>query len=85
MNNLEPLSDCHEQMVAEENSEESLRIFSQGDVLMKNAVPRHATDDEGEIHPKKQLDEAGDTPVRGMSEEKLPQEEVEQQLSEKNA
>jgi hypothetical protein len=40
-------------MLVEEHSEESLRIFSQGDELMKTALSRHATDDEGEIHPGK--------------------------------
>jgi hypothetical protein len=79
LNNPEPVSDCHEKMLAEEHSKESLRIFNKGvEQLMKTAFPRHATDNEGEIQPKEQLEEAGDMPVREMVAAKLPQEEYEQ-------
>jgi hypothetical protein len=38
LNNPEPAGDCHEQILAEEHSEESLRIFSQGaEKVMKTA------------------------------------------------
>jgi hypothetical protein len=56
MNNPEPVGDYHEQILAEENSEESLRIFSQGDEkVMKTAEMNSvvgwqvkATEEEGE-------------------------------------
>jgi hypothetical protein len=54
LNNPEPVNDCHEQtvrqIIEEEHSEESLRTFSQGaEQVMKTAVPRYATKDEGKF------------------------------------
>jgi hypothetical protein len=53
LNHPEPVDDYHEkivmQMLAEENSEEFLRNFSQGDEQMITAVPRHATEDEEKL------------------------------------
>jgi hypothetical protein len=38
LNNTEPAGDCHEQILEEDHSEESLRIFSQGvEKVMKTA------------------------------------------------
>jgi hypothetical protein len=60
LNHPEPIDDCHEettmQMIAEEHSEESLRIFSQGAEQTITAVPRRATKDEGEFQSEEQLE-----------------------------
>jgi hypothetical protein len=53
------------QMLAEEHSEESLRIFSQGaEQMMMTAMSRHATEDEGKFQSEEQLEEAGVTSRR---------------------
>jgi hypothetical protein len=90
LNHPEPVDDCHEetvmQMIAEENSEESLRIFSQGAEQMMTAVPRHATEDEGKFQSEEQLEEAGIQPAQGeLAEAKLSEKEAEQQLSDRIA
>jgi hypothetical protein len=88
LNHPEPVDDCHEetvmQMIAEEHSEESLRIFSQGVEQMMTVMPRHATEDEGEFQSEEQLEEAGDMPA-GELIVKLSEEEVEKRLSDEIA
>jgi hypothetical protein len=54
LNHLEPIDDCHEeivmQMLAEENSEELLKNLSQGaEQLMMTIMLRHAVEDEGKF------------------------------------
>jgi hypothetical protein len=85
LNHPEPVDDCHEetvmQMIAEEHSEESLRIFSQGAEQMITAVLRHAAEDEGEFQSEEQLEEAIIQPSQGeLAEAKLSEKEAEQQL-----
>jgi hypothetical protein len=65
---------------AEEHSEESLKDFSQGDELVKTAVPRYAADDEEKFQVEEQLDEAGIQPAGELAEE-----EAEQQFSKETA
>jgi hypothetical protein len=85
LNHLEPVDDCHEktsmQMIGEEHSKESLRIFSHGVEQMMTVMLRHAAKDEGEFQFEEQLEEAGAEPA----EEKLSKKEVEQQLSDRIA
>jgi hypothetical protein len=65
---------------AEEHFEESLKDFSQGDELVKTAVPRYAADDEEKFQVEEQLDEAGIQPAG-----ELVEEEAEQQFSKETA
>jgi hypothetical protein len=80
LNHPEPVDDCHEQtvmqMLAEENSKESLRNFSQGaEQMMMTAVSRHAVEDEGKFQSEEQLEEAGIQPAQGeMAEAKSVRE-----------
>jgi hypothetical protein len=62
---------------AEDHFEESLKDFSQGDELVKTAVPRYAVDDEEKFQVEEQLGEARIQPAG-----ELAKEEVEQQFSE---
>jgi hypothetical protein len=87
LNNPEPVSDFHQQMLAEEHSEELLRDFSQGaEWVMNTAVLRYAVEDEREFQAEEQLEEAGHTPAKGMAVATLSEEgEAEQQFSKKIA
>ena len=90
LNHLEPVDDCHEeavmQMIAEENSEESLKIFSQGAEQMITAVLRRATKDEGEFQSEEQLEESRNQLAQGeLAEAKLSEGETEQQPNDETA
>jgi hypothetical protein len=69
INNPEPVGDYHEQMLVEENYEESLRDFIQGvERMMNTVVPRYAAEDERKFHSEEQLGEVGHKPTqRGMA------------------
>jgi hypothetical protein len=85
LNNPELASDCHEEILAKEHSEESLRIFSQGAEQMIPTVLRHAAKDEGEFQSEEKLEEAGIQPAQGeMAEANLSEKVNEQQVSQEN-
>jgi hypothetical protein len=87
LNNPEPVGDCHEQVLAEEHSEESLRDFSQGaEKVMKTAEMESVAgwqveatkEDEEEFQPREQLEKVGDIPAKGMIVEALSYDEDEE-------
>jgi hypothetical protein len=89
LNHPEPVDDCHEQTVmqilAEEHSEELLRIFIQGAEQMMIVMPRHATTDEGKFQSEEKLKEAGDAPAGELAEVKMSEEEAEKRLGDETS
>jgi hypothetical protein len=82
LNNPEPVNECHDQtvmqIIKEDRSEESLKIFIQGAEKMMTVMPRHATEDERKFQSKEQMEKARDMLAIEMAATELPQEETEQ-------
>jgi hypothetical protein len=88
LNHPKPVYDYHEnivmQMLAEKNSKEFLRNFSEGAEQMITAVLRHAVEDEAKFQSGEQLDEAGAEPTEEMAEDNLSEKVTEHHISQEN-